>query len=38
MKEAKLKLYSAQGVQEYWIVNRFTKQIEIYRRKNDRLI
>lgn len=28
-----------QGVQEYyWIVNRFTKQVEIYRRENARLI
>lgn len=31
-KEAKLKLYSIYGVHEYWIVNRFTQQVEIYRR------
>lgn len=37
-KEAKLKLYSIQGVQEYWIVNRMAKQVEIYRRENDRLV
>ncbi len=37
-KEAKLKLYSVEGVQEYWIVNRFTKQVEVYRRENARLI
>jgi Uma2 family endonuclease len=37
-KEAKLKLYSVHGVREYWIVNRFTKQVEIYRRENTQLI
>jgi Uma2 family endonuclease len=37
-KEAKLKLYSIQGVQEYWIANRLTKQVEIYRRENARLV
>jgi len=37
-KEAKLKLYSVEGVREYWIVNRFTKQVEVDRRENGRLI
>ncbi len=37
-KEAKLKLYSIQGVQEYWIVNRLTKQVEVYQRDNARLV
>jgi Uma2 family endonuclease len=37
-KEAKLKLYSVQGVQEYWIVNRWTQQVEVYRREKLRLI
>ncbi|WP_013320239.1 Uma2 family endonuclease [Gloeothece verrucosa] len=36
-KEAKLKLYSVTGVLEYWIVDRFKKQVEIYRRDNARL-
>ncbi|MEX0272644.1 Uma2 family endonuclease [Leptolyngbyaceae cyanobacterium UHCC 1019] len=33
-REAKLKLYSSQGVEEYWIVNREHQQIEVYRREN----
>ena len=37
-REAKLKLYSVQGVQEYWIVNRFSQQVEIYRRVKARLV
>ena len=37
-KEAKLKLYSVQGVQEYWIVNRFSKQMWVYRRDKARLV
>lgn len=37
-KEAKLKLYSIVGVQEYWIVDRLTKQVEIYRRDRAKLI
>jgi Uma2 family endonuclease len=36
-KSAKLKLYSVQGVQEYWIVDRITQRIEIYRRDNAQL-
>jgi Uma2 family endonuclease len=31
-REAKLKLYSARGVQEYWLVDWQKQQIEIYRR------
>lgn len=37
-KEVKLKLYSNQGVEEYWIVDRFLKQLEVYRRENSKLI
>ncbi|MFB2836632.1 Uma2 family endonuclease [Floridanema evergladense] len=37
-KEAKLKLYSERGVQEYWIVDRFTQQVEVYRREKARLV
>ncbi len=37
-KEVKLKLYSNQGVEEYWIVDGFLKQVEVYRRKNSKLI
>ena len=36
-KETKLKLYSIQGVQEYWIVDRFKRQVEIYRREQNQL-
>ena len=36
-REAKLKLYSNQGAQEYWIADRFAQRIEIYRRENGRL-
>ncbi|MHC5937628.1 Uma2 family endonuclease [Nostoc sp.] len=37
-KEAKLKLYSVQGVREYWIVDRFTQQLEVYRREKAQLV
>jgi Uma2 family endonuclease len=37
-REAKLKLYSVQGVQEYWICDRATRQLEVYRRQNARLV
>lgn len=37
-KKAKLKLYSVSGVREYWIVDRFTQKIEVYRRKKAQLI
>ena len=36
-KETKLKLYSLYGVREYWICDRFNKQVGIYRRENTRL-
>lgn len=32
-REAKLKLYAARGVQEYWIVDWRLRQIEVYRRE-----
>jgi Uma2 family endonuclease len=37
-KQAKLKLYSIQGVQEYWIVDRYQQQVQVYRRQNNQLI
>lgn len=36
-REAKLKLYTERGVQEYWILDWQSKRIEIYRRENARL-
>ncbi len=33
-RETKLKLYSVQGVIEYWIVDREQQLIEVYRREN----
>lgn len=36
-REAKLKLYSIQGVQEYWIADWRLKQVEVYRRDNAQL-
>jgi Uma2 family endonuclease len=36
-QEAKLKLYAYQGVQEYWIVNWRSPQVEIYRQENTQL-
>ncbi|MDY6938918.1 MAG: Uma2 family endonuclease [Cyanobacteriota bacterium] len=36
-RESKLKLYSVQGVLEYWIVDRFARTVAIYRRENARL-
>ncbi len=32
-REAKLKLYSVQGVEEYWIVNWQEQKVEVYRRE-----
>lgn len=32
-KEAKLKLYSVQGVHEYWIFDRIHKKVAVYRRE-----
>lgn len=37
-KEAKLKLYSIHGVREYWIVDRFTQKVEVYRREKAQLV
>jgi len=37
-RQAKLKLYSVQGVEEYWIIDRFKQQVEIYRREQGRLV
>lgn len=34
---AKLKLYSIQGVLEYWLVDRIAQRLEIYRRNNAQL-
>jgi Uma2 family endonuclease len=36
-REAKLKLYSQQGVHEYWIVNWQLQQVEVYRRADAKL-
>lgn len=36
-RQAKLKLYSLYGVQEYWIVDWRMKTIEVYRREEARL-
>ena len=36
-REAKLKLYSRRGVQEYWIVDWQRRQIEVYRREDAAL-
>jgi Uma2 family endonuclease len=33
-RQLKLKLYSQQGVQEYWIVDQDLRQIQVYRRDN----
>lgn len=35
---AKLKLYSVQGVQEYWIVDRIAQRVEVYRRDAAQLV
>lgn len=37
-REAKLKLYSTRGVEEYWIADWRLKKVEIYRRENARLV
>lgn len=36
-REAKLRLYSRQRVEEYWIVNWRTKSVQIYRREGGEL-
>ncbi len=35
---AKLKLYSVQGVQEYWMVDRISRRVEVYRRDKAQLV
>ncbi|UFP93875.1 Uma2 family endonuclease [Gloeobacter morelensis] len=37
-REAKLKLYSIHGVEEYWIVDRFTGQVQVFRRQDTQLV
>lgn len=37
-RRLKLKLYSVQGVQEYWLVDGFGKQVEVYRRQQGKLV
>ena len=37
-KQAKLKLYSQGGVREYWIVDRFNQQLEVYRQERGQLV
>lgn len=36
-REAKLDLYSRRGAQEYWIVDWISHQVEIHRRRRNRL-
>lgn len=36
-RQAKLKLYSRRGVQEYWIVDWMAQQVEVYRRERGKL-
>ena len=36
-RQVKLKLYSARGVREYWIVDWRTRSVVVYRRRNARL-
>ena len=37
-REAKLKLYSSRGVQEYWIADWRLQQVSVYRRENATLV
>lgn len=37
-RSAKLKLYSVQGVQEYWIVDRIAQRVEVYCRRQAQLV
>ena len=36
-REAKLKLYSSRGVEEYWIADWRVRKLEVYRRENSQL-
>ncbi len=36
-REAKLKLYSSQGVEEYWIADYRLQKVDVYRRENAQL-
>jgi Uma2 family endonuclease len=36
-REAKLKLYSRRGVEEYWIVNWLMREVDVFRREGSRL-
>ena len=37
-REAKLKLYSRRGVDEYWIVDWRQRRLEVFRREEARLV
>ena len=37
-RQIKLALYSRRGVREYWLVDRFARRVEIYRREQAALI
>ncbi len=37
-RQAKLKLYSRRGVQEYWMVDWEQQRVEVYRRENEQLV
>jgi Uma2 family endonuclease len=37
-RQAKLKLYSRRGVQEYWIVDWMRQQVGVYRRRRAKLV
>ena len=36
-RDAKLKLYSRRGVDEYWIIDRLMRSVDVYRRENAAL-
>lgn len=36
-REAKLKLYSSRGVEEYWIADWRSRKLEVYRRENSQI-
>ena len=36
-KELKVRLYSARGVKEYWLVDWRTEKLEVYRRQDTQL-